>query len=213
LTPRPAAVVAAQRRDDAEGALVVAPFGDLDVGVVPRRRQKPRRLRVVDVGWQVPGFGTRDSGLDRFAVRTQKRNRPSPGPRVPSPQPRAPGPDCIHDLRHFTGPQHRVNLRNLRHQLATVTLSHATGDDEPLALAGLLQLGHLEDGVNRFLLGLVDERAGIDDEDVGILRIAGQLMARLLGEPEHDLGVDEVLRAAEGDHSNLHCGDLRILDG
>ena len=75
---------------------------------------------------------------------------------------------------------------------------------------------HLEDGVDRFLLGLVDERAGVDDEHVGVGGIAGQLMPRLLGEPEHHLGVDEVLGAAEGDHSNLHAMQLWIqgyLDG
>ena len=34
--------------------------------------------------------------------------------------------------------------------------------------------------------------------------VARELMAALLGEPEHHLGVDEVLRAAERHHSNLH---------
>jgi hypothetical protein len=29
-------------------------------------------------------------------------------------------------------------------------------------------------------------------------------MTRILGEPQHHLGVDEVLGAAERDHSNLH---------
>ena len=49
---RPAPVLAAQRRDDAERALVVAALGDLDVRVVPRRGQEARRVGVVDVGRQ-----------------------------------------------------------------------------------------------------------------------------------------------------------------
>ena len=102
------------------------------------------------------------------------------------------------------GAEDRVDLRNLRAQLVAIALRHAAGDDEALALAVLLELGHLEDGVDRFLLGLVDERAGVDDEHVGVGRVARQLVARLLGEPEHHLGVDEVLRAAEGDHADLH---------
>jgi hypothetical protein len=65
-------------------------------------------------------------------------------------------------------------------------------------------LGHLEDGVDRLLLRLVDERAGVDDEDVGGGGVAGQLVAGALRQPEHHLGVHEVLRAAEGDHANLH---------
>ena len=70
--------------------------------------------------------------------------------------------------------------------------------------ARLLVLGHLEDGVDRLLLRLVDEGAGVDDEHVGVGGVAGQFVPLLLGEPEHHLGVDEVLRAAEGHHSNLH---------
>ena len=41
-------------------------------------------------------------------------------------------------------------------------------------------------------------------EHVGVGRVTGQLVPLLLGEPEHHLGVDEVLRAAEGHHSNFH---------
>ena len=46
---RTAAVVAAQRRDDAERALVVAAFRDLDVREMPRRREHARRVGVVEI--------------------------------------------------------------------------------------------------------------------------------------------------------------------
>ncbi len=36
----------------------------------------------------------------------------------------------------------------------------------------------------------------------GVLR---ELVPALLREPEHHLGVDQVLRAAEGDHSDFHA--------
>ena len=72
------------------------------------------------------------------------------------------------------------------------------------AAAAFLVLGHLEDGVDRLLLRLVDEGAGVDHQHVGGRGIARQLMPRLLREPEHDLGVHKVLRTAEGDHSNFH---------
>jgi hypothetical protein len=153
-------------------------------------------------GIRDPGFGIRDSGFDRFAVRAQQgyvgRVPPSTGATRGGPA------DGLDDLRDFAGPEHRVDLRNLRLELLSIPLRHAAGDDEPLALAGLLQLGHLENGVDRFLLRLVDERARVDDEHVGVGGVARELMTGLLGEPKHHLGVDEVLRAAEGDHSNLH---------
>ena len=60
---RPAAVVPAQRRDDAEAALVVTAFGHLDVGVVAGGGEQPRRFRVVKIrgkraAWlRAPGSG------------------------------------------------------------------------------------------------------------------------------------------------------------
>ena len=112
--------------------------------------------------------------------------------------------DRVHDLRHFACSKDCVDLRNLLSQFVAIPLGQAAGDDQSFAGARLLVLGHLEDGVDRLLLRFVDERAGVDDEHVGVGGIAGELMPLLLGEPEHHLGVDEVLRAAERDHSNLH---------
>ena len=52
----PAAKLSAQRRDDAERAGVVAAFGDLDVGVVRRRREDTRGGGIVQIGWRLmPG--------------------------------------------------------------------------------------------------------------------------------------------------------------
>ena len=65
---------------------------------------------------------------------------------------------------------------------------------------------HLENRVDRLLLGVVDEGAGVHDEDVGRGRIVGQLVPRLLREPEHHFGIDEVLGTAEGHEANLHGG-------
>ena len=57
--------------------------------------------------------------------------------------------------------------------------------------------GHLEDGVDALLLGGVDERARVDDDDVGRLGRVHQRVARGLDLAEHQLGVDLVLRTAE----------------
>ena len=107
-------------------------------------------------------------------------------------------------MRHLTRSENRVDLGNLLAQFVSIALRQAAGHDQSLARTGLLVLRHLEDGVDRFLLRLVDERAGVDDEHVGVGGIPGELMPLFLGEPQHDLGVDEVFGAAEGDHPNLH---------
>ena len=110
----------------------------------------------------------------------------------------------LDDSGDVAGAEDGVDLGDLGLQFVAVAFGQAPGHDERLARAGLLELGHLEDGIHRFLLGLVDEGAGVDDEHLGASRVAGELVARLLGQPEHDLGVHEVLRAPERHHPNLH---------
>ena len=129
---RPAAIVAAQRRDDAEGALVVAAFGDLHVGVVPRRRQQPRRIGVVDVcgkGSGVRGPGSEVDSVRRSSAAERHRSRARSSLRALR---RA---NRVDDLRDFAGAQHRVDLGNLRLQLVAIALGHAAGDDQTLAAA------------------------------------------------------------------------------
>ena len=102
---RAAAVLAAQRRDDAERAGVVAALGDLDVGEVLRRRQEARRVGVVEVvgdsglgrsglGTRAPASGVRARRLRRPAVAAISRRtsmarlpRAIPSSRAPSPDP------------------------------------------------------------------------------------------------------------------------------
>ncbi len=118
---RPAAILAAQRRDDAERALVVAAFGDLHVGVVTRRRQQSWRLGVVDVGRQGRGTrgawcevrgarcGVRGAGCGvRRAVKYERRD-----PAGASHLTRVHLFDRSDDFRHLAGAEHRIDLRNL----------------------------------------------------------------------------------------------------
>ena len=62
--------------------------------------------------------------------------------------------------------------------------------------------GHLEDGVDRFLLGRVDEGAGVDDEDIGGFGVGGDARAGAVEQAHHDLAVDEVFGAAEADEAD-----------
>ena len=78
-----------------------------------------------------------------------------------------------------------------------MSFDEAAGYDEALGAAGVFELGHFEDGVDGFLLGGVDERAGIDDDDVGVLRMSGEFVPIEDEISHHDFGVDEILGAAE----------------
>ena len=66
-----------------------------------------------------------------------------------------------------------------------------------------LVLDHLEDGVDRLLLGGVDEAAGVDDDDLGVFGALSQLGAVVVEKPHHDFGVDEVFGAAERDEADF----------
>ena len=95
--------------------------------------------------------------------------------------------------------------------VAAVALGEAAGDDQRAARAPLLQLRQLEDGLDRLLARPVDERAGVDDEALGVLGPLDQREPGLGQQPEHQLGVDLVLRAAEGREMDLHAG--RTMNG
>ncbi len=53
----------------------------------------------------------------------------------------------------FVGADERVHFRHFLADVAAIALHQAAGDDQLLRAADLLVFGHLEDGVDRFLLG------------------------------------------------------------
>ena len=77
-------------------------------------------------------------------------------------------------------------------------VTHAAGDDD---LAVLVQRG--ADRGERFLLGAVEEAAGVDDDEIGSGMLAGELIA-FRAQPRDDaLAVDQRFRAAERDEAHL----------
>jgi hypothetical protein len=82
-------------------------------------------------------------------------------------------------------------------------LHHAAGHHQTLQPAGRLELRRIEDRLDRFLAGRIDESARVDDEHVGLGGVLDEYAARAVEMPEHDLGVDEVLGAAEADDADL----------
>ena len=99
-------------------------------------------------------------------------------------------------------PEHRVGLGQLGGELLAVPLGQAADGHDGLGAAAVLEVGGLEQRVDRVLLGLLDEAAGVDHGDVGLGRVVDQ-QPPLGGEPAGQLlGVDLVAGAAEG-----HEGD------
>ena len=57
-------------------------------------------------------------------------------------------------------------------------------------------LHHFEDGVDRLLLGGIDEGTGVYDQDFGVFGAAGEARAGAVQQAHHDFGVYEVFGAA-----------------
>ena len=76
--------------------------------------------------------------------------------------------------------------------------AHAAGDDD------LAVLGHgIADRRERFLLGAVEEAAGVDDDDIGAVMLARELIA-LGAQPRNDaLGIHQGLGASQRHKTDL----------
>ncbi len=104
----------------------------------------------------------------------------------------------------FTGADDSVDFRDILLDLVAVTLdkgSPATDDTLGFSAVLLLVLDHLEDGVDRLLLGRIDEAAGVDDDDFGVFGTRRQLSTIMVKQPHHDFGVDEVFSGSRGRRS------------
>jgi hypothetical protein len=64
-------------------------------------------------------------------------------------------------------------------------------------------LVRIEDCFDRFLLGRIDEGAGVDDQHICFIRTGGDFHSVLQNASEHDLGIDQIFRASQADHADL----------
>ena len=109
-----------------------------------------------------------------------------------------------HDRLEFVGAEDGVDFRDLLPQFIAVALDQAACHDQAASPADTLVLGSLEDRIDRLLLGRFDEAAGVDDQCLGLAGILRQLVPAGLEQPHHDLAVNQVLRAAQANESDLH---------
>ena len=172
-----AAVGAADVGDGAEGAAVVAALGDLHIGGVGGRRRDARRVLVIE---QLV------LACDDDAVSLERLL------------------DGLHDAVPRACADDGIRLRHIIEELLPVALAEATCDDEAAAAAGLLVFRHVEDGRDRLLLGGLDERACIDDEDIRLRRLRRELDAVLPEDAEHHFRIDEILGTAKTDKTCFH---------
>jgi len=102
-------------------------------------------------------------------------------------------------------PHEGVHLGELLGQVGRVTLGKAPSHHKLLPRLGTVQTAAmgLQDRPDALLLGRIDESAGVDQHDVGLVGLGGEFVAVALGIAEHDLGIDEVLGATEADQADF----------
>ncbi len=109
-----------------------------------------------------------------------------------------------HEVMQVGEPEEEVDLGHFRLQFLLIALHEAADRHDGLDAALFLELRRAENRVDRFLLGRVDEAAGVDQDDVGASEVARDDGA-VPHEVTHDpLGIDGRFVAAKGDDAQLH---------
>ena len=152
-------------RNGTEATRAIAPFRDFHIGAVYGFGEDPRVIRAHRVLRRV---------ADQHAFFPTLEDRVQ--------------------LQHVARAEEVIDLGHFSLELLRVPLRQASCNDEFLAGAPFLVGPHLENRVDRFFFGGPDEAARVDDNHLGLSRIIHVSEARLVADPEHDLGVDPVLR-------------------
>jgi hypothetical protein len=105
-----------------------------------------------------------------------------------------------------------VDLGAVDQQRFFLSLGEAARDNHSAELALAFELEHFVDGAERFLPGLLNKAAGVDDGEVGALGVIHQLVTVELQHAEHPLAINQILGTAEADEgvSPLRAGAIGI---
>ena len=147
-------MLAAHVGDRAEGAEPVAALGDLEIGQVLRGDPEPGPVVL----------GLDRGGAEDGPLLVEVAHDPVGDPG---------------DLLAAEDADDLVDLGDLVQEHLALAFGQAAGDDHALDLAVPLAVEHLADHAQRLLPGRVDEAAGVDDDEVGRLRVGHEGVAVL----------------------------------
>ena len=164
-----AAIMAAQIGDNAEGAVVVAPLCDLQVGAPGHGGHQPLTV--------VIGVADITKALRRLAAHD--------------------GFNGGDHLIIASGTQHPVHFRQLGTDILPIALGQAAGHQDLLQLSGVFQTGQFKDMVNGLALGRVDKAAGVQNADIRALRVRDDRVSRFPHQRGHLLRIHQIFCAAQ----------------
>ena len=177
---------------------MIAALGNLDVRGMTWSRQHAGRGFVVQIVGQV-GDGAvpalaRETSLLRAGIAFGARLQ-NPEGRINRPRGRD-SSGCEYSFQ-LSRSHDRIHFRDVLTDIITKTFYQAARDHQFPGPPRALVLRHFEDGVDRFLLGAGNERAGIDHDDVGVFSVRDQLGPGLLQKTHHHFAVHQVLGTAQ----------------
>ena len=158
--------------DDAVGTAFVAAFRDPQITVITAGRQDPSGIR--------SGHSVQGLQADLFPLGHLSQDLVQYG-------------DQLFLSRCA---DHGVYLRDFFYDLLFVALSQAAGYDQGFELAGSPPVRHFQYGVDAFLLGVIDEAAGIDDHALRLFFIIRKGIAVGRQACQHFLGIHQILVTA-----------------
>ena len=182
---RAASVFSPHLGNDAEGAGVVTPLGDLDVGEVLRSEAPTGSVEVGDVNGEMIG--------DKVFRR----------------RPRSSSEDTPDDWGNFlelVEADEGVDFAEFPGQLGGEALGHTTGNNEALIGAATVEAAvamSFEDGGDAFGFCGIDEGAGVDDQDVRVGGVGRKIDSCRAEVSKHDFGIDEIFRTTERDETDF----------
>ena len=123
------AKMTAHLRNKTEGTGTVAPFGNLDIGVLARRGEHARRRLVVEIG---------------RALISERNHRQRTRVRL--------GIANAEDVRDLTGADESIDFGHFGFQLVPIAFDQTSGNHQTLRLALGLQSCRFQNRIDRFLL-------------------------------------------------------------
>ena len=145
-------MLAAHFGNGAEGAEPIAAFGDFQIGEVARRDAQARAI----------GKRLGRRRLKNAALFVE------------------PADQTIGDFRDLLAAEDAddvIDLGTFFQQRFFFALRQAAGDDDAARAAAAFEIEHFVNGRIRFFAGPLDETAGVDDDEIGPLRLVDQAVA------------------------------------
>ncbi len=98
---------------------------------------------------------------------------------------RRPNARCFQDRLQFAGAYHGIHFRDIPANLVAVALHQASGDDQLGCPPPGFVARHLQNRVNRLLLGGINKTARVDNQDLRLFRTRSQARTGAIQQPHH----------------------------